>query len=104
MVLFADSAVLYNGKTHDVTRKLQDVVSALPTLQAVVVIDYFEQAVDMDSVKPKNGDVWFYRDFLETAVDRNVPLQFLQLDPDHPVYILFSSGTTGSECFSIYAR
>lgn len=94
-VLFADSAVLYNGKIHDVTRKLQDVVSALPYLQAVVVINNLEQTVDLELVKPKNGDASLLKDFLGAAEDKDSPLEFLQLDPDHPVYVLFSSGTTG---------
>lgn len=95
VVLFADSAVLYNGKIHDVTRKLQDIVTALPCLHAVVVINNFEQAVNMGVVKPENGKAWLLGDFLETAEDKDSPLEFLQLGPDHPVYILFSSGTTG---------
>lgn len=95
VVLFADSAVLYNGKIHDVTRKLQDIVAALPCLHAVVVINNFEQAVNLGVVKPENGEAWLLGDFLETAEDKDSPLEFLQLDPDHPVYILFSSGTTG---------
>lgn len=94
-VLFADSAVLYNGRIHDVTRKLQDVVAALPCLRAVVVINNFSEAVELDLVKPSNGDAWLLPDFLSTAPDSSSPLEFLQLSPDHPVYILFSSGTTG---------
>ncbi|KAH0602694.1 uncharacterized protein H6S33_008344 [Morchella sextelata] len=94
-ILFADSAVLYNGKVHDVMHKLKLVVAALPTLKAVVVIDKFSQSPDIPSVKPINGDSYVYADFLSTAADKAAPLEFLQLDPDHPVYILFSSGTTG---------
>lgn len=95
VVLFADSAVLYNGKIHDVTRKLQDITAALPCLRAVVVVNNFEQAVDLSAVKSESGDAWLLGDFLEMAEDKDSPLEFLQLDPDHPVYILFSSGTTG---------
>ncbi|RPB15955.1 acetoacetate-CoA ligase [Morchella conica CCBAS932] len=94
-ILFADSAVLYNGKVHDVMHKLKLVVAALPTLKAVVVIDKFSQSPDIPGVKPINGDSYIYADFLSTAADKDAPLEFLQLDPDHPVFILFSSGTTG---------
>lgn len=96
-ILFADSAVLYNGKVHDVMHKLKLVVAALPTLKAVAVIDKFSQSPDIPGVKPINGDSYIYADFLSTAADKDAPLEFLQLDPDHPVYILFSSGTTGSK-------
>ncbi|KAL7276113.1 hypothetical protein RUND412_000903 [Rhizina undulata] len=94
-VLFADNAVLYNEKKHDVIAKLSEIAAELESLRTVVVFRSFEHPTDLSAVNLKNGSVFFYEEFLETAIDKERKLEFLMLEPDHPVYILFSSGTTG---------
>ena len=44
-----------------------------------------------------------YEDFLSTA-DPHAKLEFQQLDADHPLYILYSSGTTGSMAYGMHWR
>jgi acetoacetyl-CoA synthetase len=92
-LLFTDNAVLYNGKTHPTLDKVKDIINELPTLKATVV---YETAPDKDSKVEgtTKGKVLTYSEFKTQGKDEE--LEFKQLDPDHPVYILYSSGTTGA--------
>ncbi|KAI5796208.1 hypothetical protein FPQ18DRAFT_371325 [Pyronema domesticum] len=81
-VMFADNAVFYNGRAHDSMSKLGEIVKGLPSLKHVVVLRRFpELPIETHKLEVANGPAW--------------PLEFLQLEADWPVYILFSSGTTG---------
>ncbi|KAI4257369.1 MAG: hypothetical protein L6R42_005717 [Xanthoria sp. 1 TBL-2021] len=94
-LLFSDNAAKYNGKVHDVHDKLVEIASGIRSLRAVVVFETVP-AVDfhINDILVPSGSAFMYQDLL--AASRTVPpVKFLQLDPDHPVYILYSSGTTG---------
>lgn len=94
-LLFADNAVIYNGKTHDVHEKVAQVVKELPELKAAVIFNTVTgHAFDLTDLKVPKGKAWKYEDFVMTG-DRDAGLDFAQLSPDHPIYILYSSGTTG---------
>ncbi|EEP78479.1 acetoacetate-CoA ligase [Uncinocarpus reesii 1704] len=96
-LLFADNAAQYNGKVHDTRAKVMEVAASLPCLQLVVVFDAVrDHAFDIQSVKPPSGTSISYADFLAPARASNAPLRFEYLPPDHPIYILYSSGTTGA--------
>ena len=93
-VLFTDNAVMYNGKTHPVLPKVKDIMKELPSLTATIV---YETAPDMGtSVEDAPQDkVLTYIEFTSKR-SGETKLEFAQLEPDHPVYILYSSGTTGA--------
>lgn len=96
-VLFADNASLYNDKVHSTGPKVEEIVAELPCLEYVVIIPSIASVeVDLSRVSPKNGQALFLADFTGRVQDQSAPLQFEYLDPDHPVYILYSSGTTGA--------
>ena len=97
VALFTDNAVMYNGKTHPVLPKVKEIMQNLPTLKAVVV---FETVPSMGSQiegasSQDNGKIHTYQNFTKLSTSQE-ELHFEQLDPDHPVYILYSSGTTGA--------
>lgn len=95
VVLFADNAVVYNGKVHDVLEKLRDIAKELPQLKACVVFETSEtQSIKLSDVTFANGTARSYGDFVQSTPE-TAKLNFLQLPADHPVYILYSSGTTG---------
>ena len=95
VLLFADNGVMYNGKVHDVHDKLKDITSELPTLQAVIIFETVkDHAFDLTDVPVQRGKPMIYSTFIST-VRPDTPLEFAQLPADHPVYILYSSGTTG---------
>jgi acetoacetyl-CoA synthetase len=66
-----------------------EVAKGIPSLKKVVVVSYTDDRPDLTSI-PNSVR---YEDFL--SKDRQPPLVFEQLPFDHPVYIMFSSGTTG---------
>lgn len=95
VVLFADNAVKYNGKVHPVLEKLEVISKQLPKLKAVVLfetIPEFEFA--LGGIVVASGKPFVFKEFLKTGF-AEAEMSFLQLQPDHPVYILYSSGTTG---------
>lgn len=95
VVLFADNAVKYNGKVHEVRQKLLEISKQLPQLMAVVVFETIPQhRFDLNGITAARGKSWMYEDFVKTG-SAEAELEFSQLQPDHPVYILYSSGTTG---------
>lgn len=96
IVLFTDNASYYNGKAHPVLAKVKDIALKLTSLSAVVVFETVASASsDLSDIKLSTGRALRYPDFL--ALCTWIPeLSFTQLSPDHPVYILYSSGTTGA--------
>ena len=95
IVLFADNAVAYNGKIHEVRGKLKTIVEAIPQLKACII---FETIPDYDTdtrdIPVSQGKAYSHAEFVQSVTDEE-KLNFAQLQPDHPVYILYSSGTTG---------
>ena len=95
MVLFADNAVMYNGKVHEVHDKLKDVAQQLPQLMACVVFETVPgHEIDLQDISVAHGKACSHSEFVQSASDE-AKTEFAQLQPDHPVYILYSSGTTG---------
>lgn len=97
VILFADNAVKYNGKVHEVHDKLRDITKKLPQLQAVVVFKTIgEQNFNLNDISVSGGRASSYDEFVSAYSKLPVPeIRFAQLQSDHPVYILYSSGTTG---------
>ncbi|XP_040843079.1 acetoacetyl-CoA synthetase isoform X4 [Ochotona curzoniae] len=94
-LLFSVEAVVYNGKEHSHMEKLQRVVRGLPDLKKVVVIPYVATRETIDISKIPNSV--FLDDFLATGMGEQAPqLEFEQLPFSHPLFIMFSSGTTGA--------
>ena len=95
-VLFADNGMLYNGKEWPSTAKTLEIVEELRKhglKMAVVIKNLRNVDLGLDDIRNKFVMVEEYESFLETAPDK--PLNFEQLPPSHPLYILYSSGTTG---------
>ncbi|HTY66252.1 MAG TPA: acetoacetate--CoA ligase [Alphaproteobacteria bacterium] len=88
-ILFAVDAYHYNGKTHDVLGKLAEIVPKLPTLARTVVIPYVADVPALGSVPKSVTLPQFTAPFSPRAVE------YTRLPFNHPLFILFSSGTTG---------
>jgi acetoacetyl-CoA synthetase len=85
-VLFACNGYYYNGKTIDSTPRVQQIVEQIDSIEQLILVPVTE------AVNPIPQAI-AYPDFL---VEENPPqLQFEQLPFDHPLYIMYSSGTTG---------
>ena len=82
----------YNGKTHDILPKVAEIAAAIPSLETVVVVPYTAEAPDLSAV-PK---ALSHLDFSGAADLGGDDLTFEPLPFDHPLFIMFSSGTTGA--------
>ncbi|WAR03443.1 AACS-like protein [Mya arenaria] len=94
-MIFSVNAVHYNGKVYDHLEKLEKVVQGLPELEKVIVIPFVPSA----SCKISNiKSSIMLEDFLQSGiVDGQVPvLRFEQVPFSHPMFIMYSSGTTGA--------
>lgn len=85
-VLFSADGYFYNGKVYGCQQKLNEIVARLPSLQRVVVVPYV-------SSQPEIADSVKLEDFI-SGYDAG-EIKFEQLPFNHPLYIMFSSGTTG---------
>ncbi|APZ43456.1 acetoacetate--CoA ligase [Acidihalobacter ferrooxydans] len=88
-VLFAADAYPYGGKTHAYLDRVREVSAALPTLERIVVVAYSGAPVAL-SDWPR-AVAW---DAFVGAHDAG-RIEFAQMPFAHPLYILYSSGTTG---------
>ena len=88
-VLFTADGYHYNGKTHDSLERVRGIAAQLPTLERVVIVPYVNEAPDLGGLK----DAVTMADFVSGFAPRSIA--FRQLPFNHPLYILYSSGTTG---------
>ncbi|MBR9919466.1 MAG: acetoacetate--CoA ligase [Bacteroidetes bacterium] len=87
-VLFTVDGYQYNGKPYDRLAEVGSLCDALPDLQRTVLIPYLDPKADAGGLKsPIYWNDSFRGDAPELAFD---PLPF-----DHPIWVLYSSGTTG---------
>ncbi|MGH7636856.1 MAG: acetoacetate--CoA ligase [Gemmatimonadaceae bacterium] len=89
-VLFCAASYRYSGKTIDCLSRMTDIVERLPGIRRVVVVPYLIGSFDLSGVR--GAVAW--DDFAPRAT-QHAPLRFERLPFDHPVYIMYSSGTTG---------
>ncbi|MEM2618365.1 MAG: acetoacetate--CoA ligase [Candidatus Hadarchaeales archaeon] len=88
-VLFTADGYFYKGKVFKTLSNAAEVVRGIPSIEKVVVVPYVEEKPDISSI-PHSV---YYDDFL--SKERGLEVPFQQLPSDHPVFIMFSSGTTG---------
>ncbi len=87
-VLFAANGYFYNGKFHDSLEKLKGILHDLPSVEKVVVIPYSDEDPDICII----SNSILFSDFIDNDDEE---IEFEQLPFDHPLYIMYSSGTTG---------
>jgi acetoacetyl-CoA synthetase len=88
-VLVAADGYFYSGKTHGSIARIEGIAKELPSVKKIVIVPYTTERPDISSVP----NAVLYRDFL--SKEDGLAIQFEQLPFDHPVYIMYSSGTTG---------
>ncbi len=87
-VLVAVDGYHYAGKSLDIRAKVAEVAKALPSLRRVVVHRYLDEAADLATIP--HSLAW---DTLPH--DPSARPSFVAVPFDHPLYVLYSSGTTG---------
>jgi acetoacetyl-CoA synthetase len=86
-VLFATDGYFYNGKSIDSLPAVRTIAARLPDLRAVVIVPYRSDSPDLSSIP---NAVAF-----EEFASRNAAAEFTPVEFAAPLYILYSSGTTG---------
>ncbi|GHD14332.1 acetoacetate--CoA ligase [Tianweitania populi] len=90
VIFVAPDGYWYNGKRNDVGEKVTAIAAQLPTVRKVLIVDYLGGAGDLAESIP-NAEP-FEAALAEYAAK---PVRFERLPFAQPLYILFSSGTTG---------
>jgi acetoacetyl-CoA synthetase len=88
-ILFTADGYYFKGKKIDSLERISDILKQLPSVEKVVVVPYTEANPDISNVP----NAVYYEDFKSSAPD--LGLDFAQLPFDHPLFIMYSSGTTG---------
>lgn len=88
-VLFTANGYSYSGKKFDSLGQISEVVKQIPSIEKVIVVPYTDEAPDPARVP--NGVL--LEDFM--ARETGLEITFEQLPANHPLYIMYSSGTTG---------
>lgn len=89
-VLIACAGYRYAGKTLDLTAKLNEILERLPSLQQLVVVPYARSTASAADFATR-AKVSLWQDFYRSGGEP----EFTPLPFAHPLYILYSSGTTG---------
>lgn len=87
-VLFCADAYAYGGKRHDCMEKVRAVLAAIPSIERCVVIAYSGDPLRLDGIRAAVS----WNDF---AGEDEHAIEFEPLPFEHPLYIMYSSGTTG---------
>ncbi len=87
-VLFCVDAYHYGGRRFDCLARVREVLAQIPSIEHCVVIPYAGDALQLDGVR--GGIAW--NDF--AGAEDHAP-EFVPVAFDHPVYVMYSSGTTG---------
>ena len=88
-VLFSADGYFYNGRRHDSIERLIEIQSRIPSLEHIVVVPYTTDAPALSGL-PGATTLEGFVSGLEPA-----DIAFERLAFDHPVFIMYSSGTTG---------
>jgi acetoacetyl-CoA synthetase len=88
-VLFAVDGYRYGGKDFDRREVVAQLQEAMPSLERTVVLPYLNRDPDLSPLR----DATRWEELL--AVGDGAPLRFERVPFDHPLWVLYSSGTTG---------
>ena len=90
-VLFTADGYFYAGKTLDSLTPMGEILKHLPSVERVVVVPYVGAEPDLGRLGVAASKTVLWGGFGTSGR----PLQFVSLPFNHPIYILYSSGTTG---------
>jgi acetoacetyl-CoA synthetase len=88
VVFIAADGYYYNGKLHERSNEVAQIISALPSLRNSLIIEYTQTFSGSPS-----EELTIYSQLVESHRDQP---EFIPVPFNHPLWILFSSGTTGA--------
>jgi acetoacetyl-CoA synthetase len=87
--LIAADGYRYNGKGHDMVGRLSELMDRLPTVERMIVVPFLNTDPPVDGIR----DAVLWDDFLAPPSDADI--DFVQVPAEQPLYVMYSSGTTG---------
>ncbi|MDX2455860.1 acetoacetate--CoA ligase [Desulfosarcina sp.] len=88
-VLFTADGYFFKGKPLDSLARIADIISQIPSVERLVVVPYAQEKPDINAIP----NAVLYADF--KSAEDGLEIDFAQLPFDHPLYVMYSSGTTG---------
>ncbi len=88
-VLFCPDGYYYNGKRHDSLARIAEVSAQLPSLERIVVVPYTQESPDLGAL----DKAVLFPEFLAPEAPGDIAFERLAFNA--PLFIMFSSGTTG---------
>ncbi len=88
-VLFTADGYYFKGNRLNSLDRVADIIKQLPSVEKVVVVPYTDQNPNIQNVK----NAVLFKDFISSSKSQSIT--FEQVPFDHPLYIMYSSGTTG---------
>lgn len=86
-VLIAAVGYEYNGKYIDLHSRLKEIEERLPSLEKIILVDFLDKEISENGF---NKSIKFTK-----TIETKSELSFKRLPFSHPLYIMYSSGTTG---------
>jgi acetoacetyl-CoA synthetase len=87
-ILFTADGYYFKGKAIDCLGRVAEITRAIPSIEKVIVVPYIRAGADLGSLR----DAIHFDDFCANEASE---IEFAQLPFGHPLYIMYSSGTTG---------
>jgi len=88
-VLFTADGYFYKDRGFDSLERISSIINSLPSVEKIVVVPYTNKEPDISQL----SNSILFDDFL--SQEDGLEVKFEQLPFDHPLYIMYSSGTTG---------
>jgi acetoacetyl-CoA synthetase len=88
-ILFTADGYFFKGNRLDSLERISSIIKEIPSIEQVVIVPYTKEKPDISNVL----NAILYEDF--TSQPSATEIEFEQLPFDHPLYIMYSSGTTG---------
>jgi len=88
-IIIASDGYSYGGKSIDTLPVIRELTTTISSIEVVVIVPFLSNNPNINELDNVIG----WEEFL--AVDDDINIEFEQLPFDHPLYIMYSSGTTG---------
>ncbi|MEO0254510.1 MAG: acetoacetate--CoA ligase [candidate division WOR-3 bacterium] len=88
-ILFTVDSYIYKGKKYDNLERIKEILNYLPSVEKVIVVNYTNEKKDISFIK----NAIYFHDFIKDEKFKDI--EFIQVSYEHPLFIMFSSGTTG---------
>jgi len=91
-ILFAIESYSYNGKQINCEEKINKIAEKIPSIEKVIKIPVFDVLTGKSNYQPEVDKFLYFNELLNFTAQE---ISFEQLPFNHPIYIMYSSGTTG---------